>query len=267
MSDLFQETREPEVSLGQVYEAQVARAPLNFSASIDIVIPDIHPGIVFHNVNWQARDNLSLPQAGDDLLVIFDNNNKPWVISWMPATRNPVITTGPVSNGPPSNPIDGDIWIAYGSATGMAWQFVYEADWTTDAYKWKCIGGGNAYAQVITAELRPASSAPGDLATVGPSIPIPRAGIYHVNWGSLVNTANSQSGGYAGSYIYDTTNTRQSNGMAAEAATNGGNASAAASEQIEINPPITIKLSYFAQTNQNVTFSYRWLSVYPLRIK
>jgi len=149
----------------------------------------------------------------------------------------------------------------------MAWQFVYDANWTTDTYKWKGIGGAEAYLQVSASETRPASSGAGDLATVGPSVVIPRAGIYFVRWGSLLNTQNSQSGGYAGSVIATAAGARLSAYEADAAASANGWVSAMTEEQITIDPPLTIKMQYFASTNQAVIFQNRWLSVLPLRIK
>ena len=267
MSDIYQDTQDPDVSLGQIYQGQIARQPLNFSALMDIVIPDVHPGIVFHNVKWQARDNTSLPQAGDTILAVFDNNNEPWVIAWWASPRNSIVSAGPFINGPPASPVNGDIWIAYSPITGRAWQFIFDANWTTDPYQWKFIGGGEGYQQISTQEDRPANSGIGDLATMGPSVPVDRPGLYHVRWGCLVNTHNAQQGGYAGAVITNSSGTRLSVYEADSAASNGGWVSAMTEEQITIDPAVTVKVQYFNSANQAVSFTNRWLSGVPLRVK
>jgi len=268
MSDLYQDIAPHPVALGQIYKAVISSPPTAFDDAMDILIPDVHPDLVFSNVRWQARDNQSLPSVGDDVLVIFDNNNEPWVVTWWPTPRNPKVTIGLTTDGPPASPVDGDIWIPKSpTGSGNAWQFVYDASWAGDPYKWKFIGGAEAYQQITVNEDRPASSGIGDLTTMGPSIAIPRAGLYFVRWGSLVNTHNSQQGGYAGMVISSHPGgARMSVYEADMAATAAGFASAMTQEQITVASPQTIKMQYFASTNQAVTFQYRWLSVVPLRV-
>ena len=112
MSDIYQDIRPHDVSLGQIYKGIIASQPLAFDRTMSVIIPDIHGDLVFHDVRWEARDNMSMPQVEDEILVVFDNNNEPWVAAWWPAERNPTITTSPYSQGSPSNPVDQDIWIA-----------------------------------------------------------------------------------------------------------------------------------------------------------
>lgn len=59
----------------------------------------------------------------------------------------PRITRSPLSGGPPASPIHEDIWIATqvaGAANplkGDCWMFQYDETWSTDACKWKFLGG------------------------------------------------------------------------------------------------------------------------------
>ena len=61
------------------------------------------------------------------------------------------VTAGPIADGPPASPADGDLWVALGAGTtrtreartssgGVAWQFRYNAG-SASAYKWEFIGG------------------------------------------------------------------------------------------------------------------------------
>lgn len=50
-----------------------------------IIVPDYDEKIHWTNCFWQTRDATTLPNAGDECLVAFDNRNQPWIISWHPA--------------------------------------------------------------------------------------------------------------------------------------------------------------------------------------
>jgi hypothetical protein len=57
----------------------------------------------------------------------------------------PSITTSAISGGPPSNPTDGDIWIATAvDSNGTRWMFQYNAG-SSSTYKWEFIGGPPAW--------------------------------------------------------------------------------------------------------------------------
>jgi hypothetical protein len=71
----------------------------------------------------------------------------------------------------------------------------------TDAYKWVFIGGDVAFSEVVTQES-PNSSSYVALATPGPIITVPRAGIYAVEIGFFMFN-NSIGGGYAQLMSYD----------------------------------------------------------------
>jgi len=85
MSDIYQDIAPPEVSLGQVYRGIVNKSPSTISDAVDVVIPDIRDDMVFENVRPQVGSSLQVPQVGDEILIIFDNNNQPWALSWGPS--------------------------------------------------------------------------------------------------------------------------------------------------------------------------------------
>jgi hypothetical protein len=122
----------------QIWKGIIVTQPLNPAGFVGVSIIDMNPDLVFNNVHWQARDNMSLPEVGDECLVIFDNNREPWIVTWWPATRNPTISWSPYADGFPTLPVEGDIWIAEDpDSTGNRWMFQYDE---TDA-KWEQIGG------------------------------------------------------------------------------------------------------------------------------
>jgi len=135
MSDISMDTAPPDVALGQIYKGVIAIPPINFTAKIGVIMPDIHPDLVFH-CKWQSRDNMSFPQVEDDVLIVWDNENEPWVITWWPAVRNPMIYTGNYADGAPADAVQDDIWIAYNvNSTCKRLAFQYDAS----ANKWQPI--------------------------------------------------------------------------------------------------------------------------------
>ena len=82
---------------------------------------------------------------------------------------------------PPASPATGDLWYYQDVANGIYWLFRYNSSQTT--YKWEFIGGSQTFALVqaseTTTSVQPTFV---DLATVGPSFTLPRAGDYDVWW-------------------------------------------------------------------------------------
>lgn len=101
----------------------------------------------------------------------------------------------------PASPIDGQEAVLTDSLTAgtYAWRFRYNSS-AVSAYKWDFIGGAPVNALVGASESC-ASTSYIDLASVGPSITLPRAGDYLVTFGGRFemntgNTAASQMLGY-----------------------------------------------------------------------
>lgn len=62
----------------------IAKAPVDFTALVPVILPDFDPTLQWGPCPWQSRDAVSLPAAGDPCLVVFDNQRRPWVITWWP---------------------------------------------------------------------------------------------------------------------------------------------------------------------------------------
>jgi hypothetical protein len=72
--------------------------------------------------------------------------------------RVPLISSSPMSDGPPVSPNDGDIWIATSvDSNGTAWQFRYNAG-SSSAYQWEFIGGAPLISQDYSRTARQVSS-------------------------------------------------------------------------------------------------------------
>lgn len=132
---------------------------------------------------WQGAYIGSAPYDVGDV-VTWDNGMYMCISATMHnAPPNPTYwsqmagsTTSPLSAGPPSNAGDGDTWTATSvDSDGIRWQFQYDSNWTTDAYKWKFIGGPPSVRLGVTSNGW-AANAWNDMA--GGAV-VTRAGIYN----------------------------------------------------------------------------------------
>jgi hypothetical protein len=184
------------------------------------------------------RNNYSAIQAAANEIIAALNSGtvgQPLLSAGATALQwGPKTTTSTLAGGPPGSPVDQDIWIATAvDANGTRWAFQYNAG-SASAFKWEFIGGAPTSAEVLTSETT-ASTADTDLATVGPSITLPRAGDYlysfdvqMANTGVSTNVtvlkpgaaaaSDDDSGNYttaAGGHNGNASRTRRLNGAAA----------------------------------------------------
>lgn len=100
-------------------------------------------------------DHNGVAISTEPILNFVDTNSIPWLITDVPGSTQAqlqlAITVDTWAVGPPSSPVDGQIWIATSvpnptSGNGSRWVFMYDANWVTDVHKWKFIGGDNWFA-------------------------------------------------------------------------------------------------------------------------
>lgn len=176
------------------------------------------------------------------------------------------ITTSAMSGGPPASPTTGDIWIATAvDGNGTAWHFQYDSTQTT--YKWIFIGGPAVRSDVDTDEST-SSTTYVDLATVGPSITVARAGDYQLRFGATMYNATTTSTGHI--YISPKKG----------ASATSDNDSARLENPASTNSPISVsrERSFTGMSAADVIklqaraaagtghFMERWLSVTPVRV-
>lgn len=94
----------------------------------------------------------------------------------------------------PASPVDGQEFTLTDSTTNSTytWRFRYNAG-SSNTDKWEFIGGAPAYSEVATSETL-TNIAYTALATAGPSVAVPRAGVYNVEIGARMRAPNSVSG-------------------------------------------------------------------------
>lgn len=188
---------------------------------------------------------------------------------WVPATLvsglGGAVTVSTMAGGPPGSPADKDVWVATAvDALGTRWAFQYNAG-SGSAFKWEFIGGSAVSTYVATLE-NTSSGTFVDLATVGPSVTIARAGDYTFDFG-LTAVAIATGGGNGQGVLFK--NGAANFGLIATV--NMDNINSAANST-SMRQPITAaaadtyKVRYAITNGVSTSFQQRSLSVTPVRI-
>lgn len=175
------------------------------------------------------------------------------------------ITAQAMASGPPSSPSTGDIWIATAvDSAGTAWMFRYDSTQTT--YKWVFCGGIGMYAIVTTFESTSVSSPTfTDLATVGPSITIARAGDYQIEYGFQ---AGGNSGANAQAAVIGNGSGLGLPLAITQAANAGGGIFTASmiAKATGLSASEVVKLEYNTTNGVSTNFQNRYLRITPIRV-
>jgi hypothetical protein len=172
-----------------------------------------------------------------------------------------------VTNTLPPNPVDGQECYYLADATnGIVWHLKYRAA-STSAYKWEYVGGSHLRSDIDTDEST-ASTTYAALATAGPSITVPLAGDYEIEFGfngwnsvaSLVNNMSFDVGATAASDNDRLMYQGQVTGVAGSASvsrhrTKTGLAAATA-----------LVAKYRVSGSGTANFRNRWMRCHPIRV-
>jgi hypothetical protein len=160
----------------------------------------------------------------------------------------------------PASPVDGQEAILVDSVTSPSytWRFRYNAGGGT--YKWEFVGGA-PMTMAVDASQSTASATLVDLATVGPSLTVPRAGIYSVQ--ASCGLAQG-AGGPTYSAGFQVINTD----IVANTMLNGAGAGWAGSAfglsySATVTAGTTFKMQYFTASAVATSFDHRRLWVWP----
>jgi hypothetical protein len=178
----------------------------------------------------------------------------------------------PVVSALPGSPADGDQIYFQNTAMGNAgviWQLRYRAA-IGDAYKWEFVGGGPLQNDVGTAQAVGTSSVYVNLATDGPTITAPLAGIYSCNFGARITLTARTITVQVGVAVGDT------NAVVPMIVVQSPDSGAAYVQPMQVTcsgrraPTVAagnaIKLRYLANQTTNHTIQDRWLDVLPMRV-
>lgn len=84
LNGLFTDDRD-EAPSNLPASGQIKRAPATLDDDVWVLIPSFDEEIMVGPCAWQPRGDL-LPQVDDRCLVVFDENDEPWVVLWQPQT-------------------------------------------------------------------------------------------------------------------------------------------------------------------------------------
>lgn len=84
MSELFDSLPERGAHQG-AWGIVFATTPADFADRVSVIIPSIDPNLRWEDCRWMSRNDLDLPNRGDEGLGIFNENNEIWVVAWWPA--------------------------------------------------------------------------------------------------------------------------------------------------------------------------------------
>lgn len=162
---------------------------------------------------------------------------------------------------PPGSPLTGDIWILVDNATTptFTWLLRYNAA-SGNADKWEALNG-SAFAEVATSEVTSSTSYVA-LTTAGPSITIPRPGVYVIEVGARMfnTTVNSD---------YMSFDIGATAAVDADAATGGDSANPHAHNAVTqktIAAASTALVSKYKSATGTATFAKRYMRVTPMRV-
>lgn len=84
MSGLLKELLRKDSTTIDLWQGYVVSSPTDLSDRLSVVVPDFDTQFVWDNCRWQSRDATSMPAPGDACLLVLDNRQEPWVLSWWP---------------------------------------------------------------------------------------------------------------------------------------------------------------------------------------
>lgn len=165
------------------------------------------------------------------------------------------------SASPPSSPIAGQRW-ALQAAPGVIWTFAYVP--TDPTYKWWFIGGPELDAEILTGESTTSASFV-DLATVGPTLTVPRTGEYDVTQWAHMNS--SVASAVLGAGLYRDTLGEIREDFYSPSAVVGQVASASRRSRARVySAGDVLTMRYASNGSATATYRFRVLTIRPRRV-
>jgi hypothetical protein len=154
------------------------------------------------------------------------------------------------------------------ATNGIVWNLKYKLS----ATKWYFIGGGSLFAEVDANESRAiAVLVWADITTVGPSITVPLAGDYMVEWGANINAPANYAANSAGAVLISVGGTQDGNtnitfGTGPAGGTgNAEQSTVSAARKLTLTAAQVLKLQYNS-AGTAFSFRWRWLKITPIRV-
>ena len=93
----------------RVWKGTIATTPVDFLDRVSVVIQGLDDSLRWEDCRWQGKDQITLPQIGDECVVIMDDNGELWVTAW---TREPLVEDGKWIKGVDGEAVWADITMA-----------------------------------------------------------------------------------------------------------------------------------------------------------
>jgi hypothetical protein len=164
----------------------------------------------------------------------------------------------------PGSPTDGQEVVLVDSTTNPTYQWRFRFNnGSANTDKWECVGGTPLYAEVTTAETT-SSASYAALATAGPTVTTPRAGVYVVEHGFRVSTT-AGAVTIVMSYDIGGTGAVDADGIitTGNAVGFGGMSRRRVKSGIAASTALTSK---YKTTAGPIGFADRWISILPVRV-
>lgn len=92
------------------YHGFVSTPPKDLDDEFTVSVPSFDDQYVFQVQRWERRGE-TLPKEGDEVLVILDDQEEPWLAAWWPAEGDVIGEGEPGPEGPPGEDgKDGSVW-------------------------------------------------------------------------------------------------------------------------------------------------------------
>lgn len=185
---------------------------------------------------------------------------------------DPMVFPGTVTTLPTS-PLDGQECFYLADATnGVVWHLKYRAT-SSSPYKWEGIGGGSRMiGAVVAAENGTATGGYQDLATMGPTVTVPLAGDYEVDFGASFALAAGGATGIivaAGVFVGATAPSDNTQLATSGSISGSGFTPATARQAVRLNglaSGTVLKLRYNSINSIAFVASARRIAVQPVRV-
>lgn len=217
------------------------------------LVASAYPGLTFGN----AQDT-NLYRASADTLKTDDSLEVGGTLK----VGGVLVGTVGIGTSLPGSPTDGLEYILVDSLTAptYSWRFRYVSG-ISDAYKWVFLGGVPALSEVPTSENY-SSASYGNLATVGPQITLPRAGIFQIEIGCRLFTG---SGGSYMSYAIGATAAVDADSINMDQA--GGTIPYGSRPAVKtISAASTAIVAKYRTSGISGNFLHRWMRIVPVRV-
>jgi hypothetical protein len=67
------------------WRAIVATNATDLDTEVMVIVPAFHPQLQWGPCKWMPRgDSISFPTRGDQALIVYDEEQTPWIIAWWP---------------------------------------------------------------------------------------------------------------------------------------------------------------------------------------